>query len=161
MAVRTRWNSTYKMLSTIILYRDIINDMFKSKRNLGLTTKQRHKLEKIELSTAQWDLLELIIALLEPFYSATKLLSNKKYPTVGTALYLIRQLGEHLEKEEINPALNLLKSIVLIKFRHYMYDNVDQFDILKVSNTLLESIYELLYMPCSSMDTLIRWDFQF
>ena len=42
-----------------------------------------------------------------------------------------------------------------------MYDNVDQFDILKVSNTLLESIYELLYMSCSSMDTLIRWDFQF
>ena len=161
MDARTRWNSTYKMLSTIILYRDIINDMFKSKGNLGLTTKQHHKMEKIELSTALWDLLELIIALLEPFYSATKLLSNKKYPTVGTALYLIRRLEEHLEKEEINPALNSLKSIVLIKFCHYMYDNVDQFDILKVSNILLESIYELLYMSCSSMDTLIRWDFQF
>ena len=57
MDVRTRWNSTYKMLSNIILYRNIINDMFKFKGNLGLTTKQRHKMEKIELSTAQWDLL--------------------------------------------------------------------------------------------------------
>lgn len=142
MDVRTRWNSTYKMLSTVLLYRDIINDMFKSKGNLGLTAKQRYKLGNMELSTSQWDLLELIIALLEPFYSATKLLSNKKYPTVGTALYLIRQLEEHLEKEEINPMLNLLKSKVLIKFCHYMYDNVDQFDTLKVSNILLELVYQ-------------------
>ncbi|CAF1212449.1 unnamed protein product [Rotaria sordida] len=55
--VRTRWNSTFKMLSTINIYRDIINDMFKSKGSLGLTANQRKKLTQLELSTGQWDLI--------------------------------------------------------------------------------------------------------
>lgn len=118
----------------MILYRDIINDTFKSKGILGLTTKQRQKLGSIELSTDQYDLLNTLVTLLEPFYSATKLLSNKKYPTIGTALYLIRQLEEYLEKEEDNPVLNVLKSKVLIKFRDYMYNDAEQFNTLKVSN---------------------------
>ncbi|CAM4794593.1 unnamed protein product [Rotaria magnacalcarata] len=130
--VKTRWNSTFKMLTSMQIYRDIINDMFKSKGSLGLTLKQRLKLTSIELSTDQWDLLELIISILEPFYSATKVLSNRSYPTIGSALYIIRGLEEHLQKEENNPLLNSLKTLVFIKFRHYMFGDTDQFNTFKL-----------------------------
>ncbi|CAF2243864.1 unnamed protein product, partial [Rotaria magnacalcarata] len=109
--IRTRWNSTYKMLFTMNLYRDIINDLFKLKGSLGLTAKQRRKLTRIELSTDQWDL---------------------RYPTIGSALYIIRSLEDHLQKDENNAVLNSLKSIVLTEFQKYMFDDIDQFNTLKL-----------------------------
>ncbi|CAF3423401.1 unnamed protein product, partial [Rotaria sp. Silwood2] len=128
--VKTRWNSSFKMLSTIDLYRDIITDMFKCKGNIGITSKQRKKLARIELTTDQWDLIKLLITLLEPFYSATKALSTTTYPTIGSALYLIRSLEEYLEKLENNLTLNALKAKVLVKFQYYMFDDTDQFNTL-------------------------------
>ncbi|CAF1466830.1 unnamed protein product [Rotaria magnacalcarata] len=102
------------MLFTMNLYRDIINDLFKLKGSLGLTAKQRRKLTRIELSTDQWDLLVMVIALLEPFYSATKL----RRPSS--------------KKNESNAVLNSLKSIVLTEFQKYMFDDIDQFNTLKL-----------------------------
>ena len=75
--------------------------MFKCKANIDITSKQRKKLARIELTTDQWDLVKLLITLLEPFYSATKALSTTKYSTIGSALYLIRSLQEYLEKFNI------------------------------------------------------------
>ncbi|CAF4737048.1 unnamed protein product, partial [Rotaria sp. Silwood2] len=140
--VKTRWNSSFKMLSMIDLYRDIITDMFKCKGNIGITSKQRKKLAHLELTTDQWDLIKLLIALLEPFYSATKALSTIKYPTNGSALYLIRSLEEYLEKFEDNLTLNALKVKVLVKFQYYMFDDTDQFNALKVSKTLFKHVIE-------------------
>ncbi|CAF1168436.1 unnamed protein product [Rotaria sp. Silwood1] len=131
--VKTRWNSTYRMLHTINLYRNFINDLFKSKGTLGLSVKLRRKLTRVELSTDEWDSLNLIISLLYPFYSATKVLSNAKYPTVGSALYLLKGLEEHLTKEDNNELLNNFKKIILNKFRQYIIDDVEQFNTLKVS----------------------------
>jgi hypothetical protein len=140
--VKTRWNSSFRMLSTVDLYRDIITDMFKFKGYIDITNKQRKKLTRIELTTDQWDLLKLLIALLKPFYSATKVLSNTKYLTIGAALFLIRSLEEHLEKLENNLTLNALKAKVLVKFRYYMFDDIDQFNTLKVSRALFQIIPE-------------------
>ena len=134
MDVRTRWNSTYKMLHTVNVYRDFINDLFKSKGSLGLTAKQRKKLTSVELSSDQWDILNMIISLLHPFYSATKVLSNTKYPTIGAALYLMKSLEEYLNEEDGSEFLNALKQIVLIKFQQYITDDIEQFDTLKVSD---------------------------
>jgi hypothetical protein len=124
------------MLYTLNLYRDFINNLFKAKGSLGLTAKQRRKLTRIELSTDEWDLLKSIINLLEPFYSATKVLSNTKYPTVGSALYIIKTLEEYLESEEENEILDGLKMKVLVKFRHYMFDDINQFNVFKVISRL-------------------------
>ncbi|CAF4702806.1 unnamed protein product [Rotaria socialis] len=125
------------MLTSMQIYRDIISYMFKSKGSLGLTLKQRLKSTSIELSTDQWDLLELIISILEPFYSATKVLSNRSYPTIGSALYIIRGLEEYLQKEENNPLFNSLKTLVFIKFRHYMFGGMDQFNTFEVGFSVL------------------------
>ena len=134
--VKTRWNSSFKMLSTLNLYRDIITDMFKCKANIDITSKQRKKLARIELTTDQWDLVKLLITLLAPFYSATKALSTTKYPTIGSVLYLIRSLQEYLEKLENNSTLSALKAKVLAEFQYYIFDDTDQFNNLKVYKTL-------------------------
>ncbi|CAF1260227.1 unnamed protein product, partial [Rotaria sp. Silwood1] len=97
-----------------------------------LSVKLRRKLTRVELSTDEWDILNLIISLLYPFYSATKVLSNTKYPTVGSALYLMKGLEEHLTKEDNNELLNNLKKIILNKFRQYIIDDVEQFNTLKL-----------------------------
>ncbi|CAF1359176.1 unnamed protein product [Adineta steineri] len=130
--VKTRWNSSYKMLSTISMYRDLISDMFKNKGNIDLTNKQRKKLASIELTTDQWDLIKLLVTLLQPFYSATKVLSNNTYPTIGSALYLIRSLEENLVELESNLTLNALKAKVLEKFQYYLSKDTDQFNTLKM-----------------------------
>ncbi|CAF4251641.1 unnamed protein product, partial [Rotaria magnacalcarata] len=93
---------------------EVVLDDLQQKRSLGLTAKQRRKLTRIELSTDQWDLRVMVIALLEPFYSATKVLKD------------------HLQKDENNAVLNSLKSIVLTEFQKYMFDDIDQFNTLKL-----------------------------
>lgn len=152
--VKTRWNSTFKMILSILTYRDIINEIFKSKTSLGLTCKQRRKLTNMELSTDQWDLLEFIQNVLEPFYSATKVLSSKQYPTIGSALYVIRALEEYLQKEENNLIINSLKAQVFIKFRHYMFGDAEQFNTLKV--IFVSNIFNIVLLFCSYTVTLIR-----
>ena len=124
------------MLSTLNLHRDIITDMFKCKANIDITSKQRKKLAPIELTTDQWDLVKLLITLLEPLYSATKALSTTKYPTIGAALYLIRSLWEYLEKLENNSTLNALKANELEEFQYYIFDDTGQFSNLKVYRAL-------------------------
>jgi len=130
--VRSRWNSTYRMLHTFHIYRDFINDLFQSKASLDIAPKQRRNLTRVELSSDQWDILILIINLLHPFYNATKVLSNKTYPTIGSALYLMKGLEDSLKEEENDEILYALKQMVLNKFKQYITNDVEQFDNIKV-----------------------------
>jgi hypothetical protein len=136
--VKSRWNSTYKMIYTFNMYRDFINDLFKSKGSLGLNRKQKCRFTRLELSVDQWDILQSIIELLHPFYSATKVLSDTKYPTVGSALYLLKDLEEYLSKADNNQTMSALKQLVLKKLQYYITDDVEQFRVLKVSHRMLE-----------------------
>ncbi len=129
------------MLHTVNLYRDLINNLFQAKGSLGLRATQRRKLTYIELSRDEWDLLKLLINFLEPFYSATKVLSNTKYPTIGSAFYIMKTLEQYLETEENDEILSGLKMKMLMKFHHYMFDDVDQFKTLKVNERLFQSFY--------------------
>ncbi|CAF1437369.1 unnamed protein product [Adineta ricciae] len=130
--VRTRWNSTFKMLCAFNIYRDFINDLFKAKGNLGLTRKQKLRFTRLELTIDEWDILRSLIDLLHPFYSSTKVLSNTKYPTIGSALYLLKSLEEYLSKEDDNQFFNALRKLLMVKFQHYIIHDVEQFDMLKL-----------------------------
>ena len=52
------------------------------------------------------------LPVLSSFFSATKVLSNTKYPPSGSALYLMKSLEEHLNEEGNNELLNVLKQTV-------------------------------------------------
>ena len=124
------------MLTTIDKYRDIINELFKSKASFNITAKQKRKLKSLELSNDQWDLIKMLIELLKPFYSATKVLSTNKYPTVGSALFIIKNVQEHLEKTENSEMVNILKMKIFEQFKYYLIDYTDQFNTLKVRNKM-------------------------
>lgn len=130
--VRTRWNSTFLMLNTLKVYRDILMDMFKSKTTIHLTATQRRKLNDLELTSDMWDIIDDVISLLRPFYSATKVLSTTKYPTMGSTLYIVRALEQYLESHEPNRFLNQLKFKMLKMLREYVHDDFDQWSTLKV-----------------------------
>lgn len=109
--VRTRWNSTFKMLESLNVHRSILTEMFQRKASLGITRKQQHHLTSLELTSDCWYTIELLIKVLKPFYAATKAISGSEYPTIGITFYVFRRL----EKE-------FLSSIV--PGDHSLFDNM-------------------------------------
>lgn len=89
--VCTQCNSTFFMLNTFKVYRCILMDVFKSKTKIHLTATERRKLNAVGLTSDMWDIIDDIILLLRLFYSAAKVLSTTKYPTIGSALYNVHR----------------------------------------------------------------------
>ncbi|CAF1178011.1 unnamed protein product [Adineta ricciae] len=74
--VRTRWNSTYKILETLNMHRSLINELFQNKTNLNITKQQLHRLSSYEFSSDCWHTVEMLIKVLKPFYRGAKVLSE-------------------------------------------------------------------------------------
>ena len=78
---KTRWNSTYLMLSTALIYKDVFS-----------------RLAKREISYAclsydyDWELAKDICGRLELFHSATEFFSGRKYPTTNMYFNLVCEL---------------------------------------------------------------------
>lgn len=86
--VATRWWSTYMMVNRLIELKDsfaalVQRDLFDEDTNL---------------SEEQWDALEDIKALLEPFMIVQKVLEGQKYPTASLVPYLIKKVRDALRK---------------------------------------------------------------
>ena len=69
---KSRWNSTHLLLETMLPYRKLIK----------------------RLENADWLLIESIERVLQPFVEATKLVSGRKYCTIGISFFSISQLRE-------------------------------------------------------------------
>jgi hypothetical protein len=110
-------------------------NLFENKRTLPISTKQREKLNGLELSSDDWLLFSYLLEIFEPFYQATHLLSGSKYTTIGLSLFSIRFLREYFEKEEENDSsvILTLKKFVLESLNHYFNENDQQFQTLMVS----------------------------
>ncbi|CAF4566361.1 unnamed protein product, partial [Rotaria socialis] len=65
--VRTLWNSTHYMLEAFIIFRPIIDNLFKNIRKMNLSKKQANNLTKLEMSSTCWDIVELLLKVLTPF----------------------------------------------------------------------------------------------
>ena len=70
---RTRWNSTYLMLSIAIAYKDVFPHL-----------KQREKLCTIVPSEEELNLVKEICGRLKLFYNITKLFLRQNYPPANT-----------------------------------------------------------------------------
>ena len=68
--VQTRWNSTYLLLQKTKPYRQKL-ELFWNKEMV----------EAWQLRYSDWEQLDVIMHILETFYSATKIFSGCKYPT--------------------------------------------------------------------------------
>lgn len=120
--VRTRWNSTYKMLDTMKIYQPIVNELFRNKANLGITKKQQQRLASLEFTSDCWHIIELLIKVLQPFYAATKAISVSDYPSIGIILFIFRRLDKDFLSKSTptdDPLFNNMKECLLNKMNYY------------------------------------------
>ncbi|CAF2193906.1 unnamed protein product [Rotaria magnacalcarata] len=120
--VRTRWNSTYKMLDTMKIYQPIVDELFRNKANLSITKKQQQRLASLEFTSDCWYTIELLIKVLQPFYAATKTISVSDYPSIGVILFIFRRLDKDFLSKSTptdDPLFNNMKKCLLNKMNYY------------------------------------------
>ena len=153
--VRTRWNSTLKMVESFLSLKEIICKFFDEKESLGLRAKQIQKLDRLELNSNEWSLVKILSQLLKPFDLATKLLSAQRYPTIGLCLFVLHHIKLFLEDTDAdNELLRQLKKLLLNSTINYIDNEEEQMRILQV-----RFIHqgELLFMKLSSSYLLVLW----
>jgi zinc finger BED domain-containing protein 1 (E3 SUMO-protein ligase ZBED1) len=106
--VATRWNSTFYMLQRLIRLREAIAVVGAelAKEGLGGQSSSSQaeaksaatKLNKLALTSDEWEMVEETIRILAPFEAATRMLSGSKYTTLSLVYPTIAILKENLEK---------------------------------------------------------------
>lgn len=120
--VRHRWNSTYKMLTSLNIHRLLIIQLFQKKMNLKITKKQQQRLTALEFTSDCWHTIELLINVLKPFYAATKVMSGSEYPTIGLTFFIFRRLEKDflsVENPDDDYLFRNMKSRLLDKMNFY------------------------------------------
>jgi hypothetical protein len=131
---KSRWNSTKFMMGNLLTFRRLIVQLHSDKHDLSLSSKQKQKLTRLELTSDEWRMVGSIDHVLTPFYNATKLMSGQQYCTIGTALFAIRKMKCFLETTvEPNPSVDGMKNDLLDQLIKYIDDDVDQLDSVLVS----------------------------
>ncbi|CAF1261123.1 unnamed protein product [Rotaria magnacalcarata] len=132
--VKSRWNSTFTMIDSLLVLREIIERLFNYKNYLLLKPKQRENLARYELTNDEWNLLSDLHFVLKPFFHATTVMSGSQYPSIGLALYLITRLKHFLQRHEAkqNLIIKRLKQLLLAKLLFYFEHDYEQMQLLKM-----------------------------
>lgn len=118
---RVRWNSTYFMINRFLEFKQVITDLIISADSInGLKYKQKEKLRNMNFNNTDWNSLNLIKKELEPFYTATTMLSGRNYHTLSKA-YIIQKVLFKYYSTSSNSIDNesILKSIIFEKLKYY------------------------------------------
>lgn len=92
--LRIRWNSSYRMLNRFLSHKDIIKIIVSSPSKIdGITKEQMAKSKTFVFTHDEWDLVYHLHQILEPFVIATKVLSGRRYPTIGLSMLACRNLA--------------------------------------------------------------------
>ena len=130
---KTRWNSSKYMLETLLKYKAIICRLHSDRHELSLSSKKVLKIMNLELSSNEWHLIEAIDHVLAPFSNATKLISGRKYATIGTCFFAVRKIKQFLESGTVNrPFLAELNELLLEKLTYYIEEDIEQYELLQV-----------------------------
>ena len=130
---KTRWNSSKYMFETLLKHKPIICRLHSDRHDLSLSSKTVLKIMNLELSSYEWHLIEAIDHVLAPFSNATKLISGRKYATIGTCFFAVRKIKQFLETSTANrPFLIELNELLLQKLTHYFDEDVQQFELIQV-----------------------------
>lgn len=132
-----RWNSTFLMIKRFLLHKDIITNITTTPdRIVGLNKDQKESLKKLFMSQPDWELLEALNVVLEPFVLATQVLSGRQYPTLGMGFFVYRTLEHFLSPSDSDPSvIVLLKQSLRYHFNVYFNTNLseDQKKLMLVS----------------------------
>ncbi|CAF1429377.1 unnamed protein product [Adineta steineri] len=129
---KSRWNSTFKLLESLILSKDAIVKLFNEKRTLKLTKDQLDKLCSMELNSHDWDFLSSLYYVLKPFFGATHLMSGKYYPSIGLSYHAIQKVyGFCLHYQNNNEQIIRLKKLLLSQLYKYFFNDPQQLEYLQ------------------------------
>jgi hypothetical protein len=132
--LRTRWNSSYSMIDSLIYVRGVIEKLFSAKHQLNLRTEQIDTLTELEISSTEWNYLTQLHSILQGFFHATKTMSGRTYPSIGSAYFFLTKLKIYLTDDKNDSALvKRLKSSLAAKMFFYFEEDRSQLNILKVS----------------------------
>lgn len=138
-----RWNSSFLLLDRLIALKDIINNMCSFPNNLtGLLDKQKKRLKELTIHKQEWELLNALRHVLEPFLEATSALSAQHYPTMSLSFRVFHLLSHFLEsKPDDEPITVALKETLRFWFNKHCKTNLPhgQMEIMIV-------IYFLVYL---------------
>lgn len=152
--VKSRWNSTHYMLEAFVIFRPIIDSLFKNIRKMNLSKKQTNSLLKLEISNTCWDVVEQLLKVLEPFRNAIEHISGTQYPTVGLTLFVFRKIQHHfleLSRPDDTELLKNMKEVLHDKLIHYINIYNEGFKTLMVSapfivnNQLISEKFHLIF----------------
>ena len=149
---KSRWNSSHRLIETMLMYRKLINKVNSEKYDIGLNYKQTKKLSSIDLDQADWQMLETLEFVLQPFIRATKLISGSQYSTIGIGFFTIVQIWQSLEDSKATKAndsetVHRLKQLLFIRIEKYFNEDDSQWDLMKVKKQM--------GLPSSSTWTLV------
>ena len=122
----TRWNSTLYMLQRV-------RDLQPALCAVLMENKEKH-ICALFPDGAEWDLLEELVSILQPFEEATKAMSGSNYPTISMLSPLIYQLCKVTLKVNDGDSTNLqnIKEAMLEDFEE-RYSSPDIANILNVA----------------------------
>lgn len=121
---KTRWNSTYLMLNTVLEYRDLFSRL-----------KQRDSQYTCLPSEEDWEVASELCKRLENFYNVTVLFSGLKYPTANLFLMEIIEIKLSLY-EWMTSARQEIKdmSLAMIEKFNKCWDDIQ--GVLSIANVL-------------------------
>ncbi|UJR06600.1 hypothetical protein I4U23_010884 [Adineta vaga] len=123
--IKSRWNSTYVMIDSFIVLRELVQNLFYFKHDLKIISKQIEKLSSYELSGDDWNTLMALHYVLKPFYHATRVMSGREYPSIGLAFNLL------IRTRKENLFVKKLKQLLLKQYLHYFENDHEQMELLK------------------------------
>ena len=126
--LRIRWNSSYRMLNRFLCHKDIIKTIVSSPEKIdGITKEQMAKLKTFVFAHDEWDLVNHLHRILEPFVIATRVLSGRRYPTIGLSMLVCRNLSSFLQQNSDDDGISSrLKKSLLFQFNYYMNGKVEE-----------------------------------
>lgn len=132
--VKTRWNSTFHLIDSLLVLREVIDKLFNAKHRLSITQDKIDKISSLELKSDDWSLLSNLNQILRPFFHATRALSGRSYPSIGFAYYIYLRLKNFLQdhSKKDNPIARRLKTLLLKQLVHYFEEDETQLQLLKV-----------------------------
>ncbi|KAE8662422.1 hypothetical protein F3Y22_tig00113337pilonHSYRG00037 [Hibiscus syriacus] len=107
---KTRWNSTYLMLSVAIVYKDVFKRL-----------KQRETQYRSLPTDRDWELASSICGKLQLFYKVTLMFSGTKYPTTNVFFPSICEIRIALSRwsEDRDELIKAMGERMLVKFDKY------------------------------------------
>ena len=118
-----RWNSTLLMIKRFKEFNLVVNSLTTYPNTVaGISKIQIKKLKENHINNQDWETIDTLEKIMNPFYEVTKILSGKKYPTLSIALMAYNFLKKFLNKHPIDTENNLeveLKKILLDKLEFH------------------------------------------